>query len=52
MQELRNFLSTTDKSTWTELNVASGITDDGIVVGYGKISGSTATWGFAVKPKP
>jgi probable HAF family extracellular repeat protein len=51
VQELRNFLSATDKSTWTALYIATAITDDGTVVGYGQRSGVSYTDGFAIKPK-
>lgn len=50
MQELRNFLSSTDKTSWPNVSIAYGVSDDGTVVGYGSNGGYSR--GFAVKPKP
>lgn len=52
VRDLKSFLSSADASNWSELTVATGITDEGMVVGYGKLSGSSYTTGFALKPKP
>jgi hypothetical protein len=45
-------LSGTDQTTWTTLNGGYGISDDGVVVGAGRRSGSSFDDGFAIKPKP
>jgi probable HAF family extracellular repeat protein len=52
MRDLKTFLSSADQTSWTELTAATAITDDGVIVGYGKQNGSSVYKGFAMRPKP
>jgi hypothetical protein len=52
IKDLWTFLSTTDRGNWTILSYATGITDDGCVVGYGEKYGNTGVIGFSIRVKP
>jgi hypothetical protein len=52
IKDLRTFLSSSDAANWSQLFSATGITDDGCIVGYGNWSGSTQPTGFCIRVKP
>jgi len=52
MRDLKTLLSTTDQNNWSELTAATAITDDGVIVGYGKQTGVSYYTGFVIKPNP
>jgi probable HAF family extracellular repeat protein len=51
IRELKSCLPESEQSNWSTLTVATGISDDGTVVGYGTINGSAYTSAFAVRPQ-
>jgi probable HAF family extracellular repeat protein len=49
IKDLRSFLSAADQAIWTQLQTATGISDDGTVVGTGMKNGVSV--GFTMRPK-
>jgi probable HAF family extracellular repeat protein len=50
-RDLKSFLSSSDQSARSVLTAATSITDDGVIVGYGKQTGVSYYNGFVIKLK-